>query len=701
MVEDTTGTVAAIVGRYAGDADMLIPMMQDIQEEHGYLPPPELRELSGRLGVPLSHIYGVATFYASFRLMPRGEHTVQLCMGTVCFLKGAAGISEALQKEFSLVPGGTSPDGKFTFSPVNCLGACALAPVLVVDGEYHGGLTANSALELLRKVAAGAPAAAGPVESRKGATPRCACAGAETAVRVPGTGTGAARLKNARDLEEYRRRLQAGRDPSARHVRVCIGTGCTAKGSLGVLDRFHAAAAELGKDAIVGTRCTGCHGFCERGPIVVVEPGSIFYQGVKEDDVPEIWRETAVGGRVLERLLYRAEKTSPPVRTHAEIPFYKLQERVVLALNGVIDPTDIDDYIAAGGYDGLAKALSMAPDRIIEEVARSGLRGRGGGGFPTGRKWRSARDAPGEPRYVIANGDEGDPGAFMDRSLMEGTPHAVLEGMIIGSHAVGSSLGYIYVRHEYPLAVKHLSIAIEQARERGLLGDDILGSGHRFDVRINRGAGAFVCGESTALMASLEGRVGEPRAKYIHTVESGLHGKPSLLNNVETWANIPAILLRGADRYASLGTARSKGTKVFSLVGKVRNTGLVEVPMGMSLRRIIYDIGGGTREGKAFKAVQTGGPSGGCIPAEFLDEPVDFDRLTELGSMMGSGGMIVMDEDTCMVNIARYFIAFLKEESCGNAPPAGTGSPRCWRFLRASRRGRGGRGTWSGWRSSG
>ena len=425
---------------------------------------------------------------------------------------------------------------------------------------------------------------------------------------------------------------------------------------------------------VVQTKCTGCHGFCERGPIVVVDPGNVFYPGVKEEDVPEIWRETVIGGRVVERLLYRDGESGGAARTPDEIPFYKAQHRIVLALNGVIDPTNIDDYLAAGGYAALAKVLtSMTPDEVIEEVTRSGLRGRGGGGFPTGRKWRSARNAHGEPRYTIANGDEGDPGAFMDRSVMEGAPHAVIEGMIIGAYAIGSSQGYLYVRNEYPLAVKHLGIAIEQAREMGLLGDNILGSGFRFDVRINRGAGAFVCGESTALMASLEGRVGEPRAKYIHTVESGLNGKPSLLNNVETWANVPQIILKGAQWFASFGTEKSKGTKVFSLVGKVQNTGLVEVPMGMTLRQIIYGIGGGLRDGKAFKAVQSGGPSGGCIPAQCLDEPVDFDRLTELGSMMGSGGMIVMDEDTCMPSVARYFLQFLREESCGKCTPCREG----------------------------
>ena len=503
--------------------------------------------------------------------------------------------------------------------------------------------------------------------------------------------TVATRLENAEDLQQYREDLVAERDPKTRRVRICLGTGCTAKGAVKVLELFRQAAEQFGDDTVaIETKCTGCHGFCERGPIVVVDPGNIFYQNVKEEDVPEIWRESVIGGRVVESLLYKDEATQKLATTPEEIPFYRAQHRIVLALNGVIDPTRIEEYIGAGGYAGLAKALtSMEPEQVIEEITRSGLRGRGGGGFPTGRKWRSARNAPGEPKYTIANGDEGDPGAFMDRSIMEGVPHAVIEGMIIGAYAVGSSQGYIYVRNEYPLAVKHLTAAIGQAREMGLLGRNILGSGFDFDVRINRGAGAFVCGESTALMASLEGRVGEPRAKYIHTVESGLNGKPSVLNNVETWTNVPQIIRNGADWFAALGTEKSKGTKVFSLVGKVKNTGLVEVPMGMTLRQIIYDIGGGIPGGKAFKAVQTGGPSGGCIPAEFLDQPVDFDRLTELGSMMGSGGMIVMDEDTCMVSVAKYFLEFLKQESCGKCVPCREGLAQMLDILSRITRGEG------------
>ncbi len=481
-------------------------------------------------------------------------------------------------------------------------------------------------------------------------------------------------IKNPMELERWREKLRNQHGPSTRSVRVCIGTGCAAKGSRRLYELFCEAAKESGGQVEIEAKCVGCHGFCERGPIVVVQPGDILYQRVEEPDVDEIFRETVLGGRIVERLLYEDPASAKKAVTEQEIPFYNAQQRIVLAENGSIDPTSIEDYVAVGGYTALVKALTMMkPEEIIDEVDRAGLRGRGGGGFPTARKWRSCLKAEGDVRYVICNGDEGDPGAFMDRSIMEGNPHSILEGMIIGAYAIGSSQGYIYVRNEYPLAVEHLKTAISQAREVGFLGKQILGTPFSFDIRINRGGGAFVCGESTALMASLEGRMGEPRAKYVHTVEHGFHGKPTNLNNVETWANVPAIINRGSEWFASIGTEGSKGTKVFSLVGKITNTGLVEVPMGMTLRQIIDTIGGGVKDGKAFKAVQTGGPSGGCIPAQYLDTPVDFDELTKLGSMMGSGGMIVMDEDTCMVNVAKYFLGFLKQESCGKCTPCREG----------------------------
>jgi len=439
----------------------------------------------------------------------------------------------------------------------------------------------------------------------------------------------------------------------------------------------------------VNVMITGCRGFCELGPIVAVMPGEFFYQRVKIEDVPSIITETVVNGRPVENLLY-TDPEGKKYQYQSEIPFYKKQHRIIFGNNGEIDPTSIEDYIAIGGYSALPKVLfEMKPDDVINEIKASGLRGRGGAGFPTGLKWETTRKAHGDLKYVIANGDEGDPGAYANRSLLEGNPHSVLEGMIIGAFAIGAREGYIYVRNEYPLAVENFKIAIEQAEKAGLLGKNILGSDFDFIVTINRGGGAFVCGESTALMASLEGKAGEPRVKYIHTAEKGLWDRPSNLNNVETWANVPLIINNGSGWFKSIGTKGSTGTKVFSLVGKVNNTGLVEVPMGITLREIIYDIGGGIKDGRKFKAVQTGGPSGGCIPEELIDLPVDFDELTRAGSMMGSGGMIVMDDRTCMVDIAKYFFTFLEEESCGKCVPCREGIKRMHQILTDITEGRG------------
>jgi NADH-quinone oxidoreductase subunit F len=484
-----------------------------------------------------------------------------------------------------------------------------------------------------------------------------------------------AKLDSIKALDAYRAALLKDRPKDMKVVAVCAGTGCNAYGSRNVVAAFK---EELEKQGVkdVALRPTGCHGFCERGTLVLFHPDGVLYQRVKPENVAEIVEKTVKGGEYLEKYFYEEPVTKIKHKFEKDIPFYKHQNRLILGKNGHIDPTSIDDYIAEGGYAALAKALDMGADKVLDEVKKANLRGRGGGGFPAGRKWETCRNAPSDKRYIICNADEGDPGAFMDRSVLEGNPHSVIEGMIIGALTIGSDEGFVYVRHEYPLAVERLGIALQQAREMGFLGKNILGSGLNFDIKINKGGGAFVCGESTALMASIEGKVGEPRAKHIHTVVQGLYNKPSNLNNVETWANVPLIIDKGADWYTSIGTKGSPGTKIFSLVGKVNNTGLVEAPMGMTLRQIIFDVGGGIVGGKKFKAVQTGGPSGGCLPAEKLDLAVDFDTLWEEGSMMGSGGMIVMDDRTCMVDVAKYFLGFLKFESCGKCTTCREGIKR-------------------------
>jgi len=481
-------------------------------------------------------------------------------------------------------------------------------------------------------------------------------------------------INSPAELEEIRKGILSKRDPHKPCLTLCSGSACHATGSGEVAAMIEEEIARQGLGDEVDFRQTGCHGFCERGPIIVIHPEQICYFQIQPEDIPQIISQTIKEKKVIERLLYTDPTTEEKIIHESDIPFYKNQVRLVFGSNGSIDPKRIDDYLAIDGYSALAKALcGMSAEAVLEEVKKSDLRGRGGGGFPAGRKWEGSRNAPDDIKYVIVNADEGDPGAYMDRSLLEGNPHAILEGLAIGGYAIGAHEGYIYVRQEYPLAVDNVHIAIEQAEEYGFLGENILGSGFDFTVKVHQGAGAFVSGESTALMTALEGRVGEPRPKYVRSNLKGLWGKPSVLNNVETWANVPLIVNKGAEWFTQFGTDGSKGTKIFSLVGKITNTGLVEVPMGMTLKEIIYDIGGGIPGDKRFKAVQTGGPSGGCVPEELLDLEVGFDELTKAGSMMGSGGMIVMDEDTCMVDVARYFIEFLTDESCGKCTPCREG----------------------------
>ncbi|MEJ6951834.1 NADH-quinone oxidoreductase subunit NuoF [Natronospora cellulosivora (SeqCode)] len=466
------------------------------------------------------------------------------------------------------------------------------------------------------------------------------------------------------------------------HVLICTGTGCVSSGANKLKVKLEEELLNYDLDNEIKIVETGCHGFCEKGPIVIVYPEGVFYCQVEENDISDIVEEHLLKGRIVERLLFKEPLTEESIPSYQDIDFYKKQHRISLANCGKINPESIEEYIAVGGYEAAGKAItSMTPEEVIEEVKTSGLRGRGGAGFPTGLKWDFTRKADGEKKYVVCNADEGDPGAFMDRSILEGDPHCIIEGMMIAAFAIGADEGYVYARAEYPLAIARLQKAIDQAYELGLLGDNLFGSDFNFKLQIKKGAGAFVCGEETALMASIEGKRGMPRPKPPFPANSGLWGKPTNINNVETFANVPFIINEGAGAFNSIGTEKSTGTKVFALTGKINNTGLVEVPMGISLREIIYDIGGGLNKGKKFKAVQTGGPSGGCIPADLLDLSIDYESLQEVGAMMGSGGMVVMDESTCMVDVSRFFLSFTQSESCGKCTPCREGTKRMLEIL--------------------
>ncbi len=475
------------------------------------------------------------------------------------------------------------------------------------------------------------------------------------------------------------------------HVLVCGGTGCTSSGSEKLINKFESCLAEKGLSDEIKVIRTGCFGLCALGPIVIVYPEGAFYSMVQEDDVAEIVEEHLLKGRMVKRLLYKETIVDENnIKSLNEVDFYSKQMRVALKNCGVINPENIDEYIAFGGYTALGKVLTeMTPQEVIDEIKASGLRGRGGGGFPTGLKWQFTANTPSDKKFVACNADEGDPGAFMDRSILEGDPHALIEAMAIAAYAVGADQGYVYIRAEYPIAVNRLNIAIDQAKEYGLLGDDIFGTGFSFNLELRLGAGAFVCGEETALMTSIEGHRGEPRPRPPFPAVKGLFGKPTLLNNVETYANITAIINNGSEWFNTIGTEKSRGTKVFAVGGKINNTGLVEIPMGTTLREVVYDIGGGIPNGKQFKAAQTGGPSGGCIPASLIDTPIDYDSLISIGSMMGSGGLIVMDEDTCMVDIAKFFLEFTVDESCGKCAPCRIGTKRLLEILEKITKGEG------------
>jgi NADH:ubiquinone oxidoreductase subunit F (NADH-binding)/(2Fe-2S) ferredoxin len=483
------------------------------------------------------------------------------------------------------------------------------------------------------------------------------------------------RINHPEELASWKSEILSERLPSKKTIVISSGTCGQASGSLQIIDAVDQELKKRGLKDRVGVKVTGCHGFCQLEPNLVIYPEEIFYRNLKPQDIPKIVEESILKNEIIPSLVFEDQKTARKAIKQDEIPFYKKQVRLLTENNLEIDPTDIEDYIALDGYQALANALfNMTSEAVIAEIQTAGLRGRGGAGFPTGKKWEICRRAESDVKYIICNADEGDPGAYMDRSLLEGNPHSVIEGMIIGAYAIGAKEGYIYVRMEYPLAVKHVNLALGQARKFGFLGKSILGSEFAFDIHLIEGAGAFVSGEETSLMASIEGRRAFPKQRPPFPAQEGLWGKPTNINNVETWANVPLILRNGAEWYAKIGTRNSKGTKIFSLVGKINNTGLVEVPMGITLREIVYDIGGGIQDNKKFKAIQTGGPSGGCIPAEKLDLAVDYDTLAKAGSIMGSGGMIIMDEDTCMVDVARYFLNFTQEESCGKCVPCRVGT---------------------------
>lgn len=647
--------IRKIISRWNNDPEFIIEMMQDIQDTFRFISKTALDALEKQTKTPKAYIYHIATFYKSFSLQPKGEVTIQICQGTACHVSGAANIISAFERHLKIKAGETTPDNQYTLEIVRCLGACSIAPVIKIGDKIIGQVKAHKVEKILKDYKENLIQDIATEE-------RCSCS-SEKIGRDD-------LFKIAQNTNDQRIKYKA-------LFMVCTGTGCNANDGQIIKDTLQNTIKAMNLSPTFQVIGTGCNGLCAQGPNIIVQPEGVFYSRVKLEDIEELVESHCLKGKPLTRLMYQDPINGEKIKTISDIPFYARQHLLTLKNQGVINPEDINDAIAQGGYQSLHRALTtMKPEEVIREVIKSGIRGRGGGGFPTGIKWQSGTKAAQDrscPIYIVCNADEGDPGAFIDGYIMETDPHSVIEGMLIGAYAVGAREGFIYIRKEYPLASKRLMLALSQAYDRGLLGKNILNSDFDFNIHVHRGAGAFVCGESTALMASMAGKVGEPRAKYVHNVEYGFRNKPTILNNVETWASIPTIIKQGAQWFASIGTGEvsknpwngSSGTKAFSLVGAINNVGLIEVPMGITLREIIYDIGGGILQGRKFKAIQTGGPSGGCLPESKLDLPVDFDSLAKAGSMMGSGGMIVMDDRTCMVDVAKYFITFLLDESCG------------------------------------
>ena len=645
----TTEPIDGVLSRYPEVTGNLISVLQEVQAHFGYLPKDALYYLAQKTGIPITRLYSIATFYHYFSLTPKGRHEIQVCTGTACHVNGSLRLLDELSRKLGIKLGETTPDMLFTLNEVHCVGACALSPVVVVGNQTYGPVSSKKIPQILKKYQDGS--AEPPAEQ------------------------GAKELPAA---DSERHTIAAAPASRSISVKICMSLGGVLAGAPDVLKAFQERMAEKGLDATFGKKCVeqvGCMGLCAKNAIIEIriDGEMTAYQWVKPEMVSRIVDEHIIGGVPVKEWMVPGPEYDQ---------FFSKQNKVVLGACGTIDPEDIDAYCAIGGYENAKRAISsFTPEKVIEEIKASGLRGRGGAGFPTGVKWELCRRAPGNTKYLICNADEGDPGAYMDRAVIEGDPHAVIEGMIIGAYAIGASKGYVYIRAEYPLAVQRLRHAIAQARERGYLGTNVLGLGLDFDIQVKLGAGAFVCGEETALIASLEDQIGEPRPKPPFPADKGLWGLPTCINNVETLATIPKIIKNGATWFGAIGTGKSKGTKIFSLVGKVKNTGLVEVPMGIPLRDIIYGVGGGIPKNKKFKAVQTGGPSGGCIPAEHIDVPVDYENLTAVGSIMGSGGMVVMDEDTCMVDVAKYFISLCMDESCGKCTPCREGTRELARLL--------------------
>lgn len=656
--------IREIVEKWNSDPEYAIEMLQDVQDRFRHIPKDALDEISKLTGVPRAYLYHIATFYKAFSLEEKGEKTIQVCKGTACHVKGADNILDSFERILNIKSGQTTPDNKYSLEKVRCLGACGIAPVVKIGEEIYGNVKARDIKKIIEH--------ASKKKTKK------------ISDNEEYSGPSLEKIKDGR-LEEIARKTKEDFDRYKGMIMICTSTGCASAKGLKVLEKFKEVIRDRkidGEYLVVGT---GCLGLCAKGPVAIVQPENVFYGNLKEVDVEEIVESHLMNSKPVQRLLYKDPKSGDVIEKMDDIEFFTKQQLVALRNKGLIDPENINHYIARDGYKTVKEVISIKkPEDVIGEVKASGIRGRGGGGFPAGVKWESGLRAARERKeeiYIVCNADEGDPGAFMDAYIMESDPHSIIEGMLLGAYAVGARHGYIYIRKEYPRAIMRLEKALDQAYKCGILGENIMGTNFSFDIHVHRGAGAFVCGESTALMASMSGRVGEPRAKYVHNVEYGFREKPTVLNNVETWANIPVIMEKGGEWFAAIGTGDvsdnpwngSSGTKAFSLSGDIQNTGLIEVPMGITLREIIFNIGGGIPDSRKFKAVQTGGPSGGCIPESKLDIQVDFDSLTKAGSMMGSGGMIVMNDHTCMVDVARYFIDFLVDESCGKCTPCREG----------------------------